>query len=193
MSGPLQDIRVLDLSWVLAGPFATMVLNDLGAEVIKVEQPGRGDIARGNGPPIDGFSSYFLSLNRGKKSITLNLADEKGKDVFLKLVQQADVVVENFVPGTMRRLGLDYEALRQHNPRLEATGPGSGMPRRQAVVGRIHLLSVAQFVPTPVTAKYFGHGLCAPPDVPLRYFLPWRSTNRLIRTSASSISAIEVA
>jgi len=118
MSGPLQDIRVLDLSWVLAGPFATMVLNDLGAEVIKVEQPGRGDIARGNGPPIDGFSSYFLSLNRGKKSITLNLADEKGKDVFLKLVQQADVVVENFVPGTMRRLGLNYEALRQHNPRL---------------------------------------------------------------------------
>jgi len=118
MSGPLQGIRVLDLSWVLAGPFATMVLNDLGADVIKVEQPERGDIARGNGPPIDGFSSYFLSLNRGKKSITLNLADEKGKDIFLKLAQQADVVVENFVPGTMRRLGLDHEILRQHNPQL---------------------------------------------------------------------------
>lgn len=81
MKGTLHGIMVLDLSWVLAGPFATMVLNDLGAEVIKVEQPGRGDIARGNGPFIDGLSSYFLSLNRGKKSITLNLAQEQGKDI----------------------------------------------------------------------------------------------------------------
>jgi len=118
MNGPLQGIKVLDLSWVLAGPFATMVLNDLGAEVIKIEQPGRGDIARGNGPFIDGSSSYFLSLNRGKKSVTLNLAQEQGKDIFLKLVRQADVVVENFVPGTMKRLGLDYDVLRQHNTRL---------------------------------------------------------------------------
>jgi len=118
MNGPLQGVRVLDLSWVLAGPFATMVLNDLGAEVIKVEQPGRGDIARGNGPFIDGLSSYFLSLNRGKKSITLDLAHKEGKDIFLKLVGQADVVVENFIPGTMKRLGLDYDVLRQHNPRL---------------------------------------------------------------------------
>ena len=118
MNGPLQGVRVLDLSWVLAGPFATMVLNDLGAEVIKVEQPGRGDIARGNGPFIDGLSSYFLSLNRGKKSITLDLTHKEGKDIFVKLVGQADVVVENFVPGTMKRLGLDYDVLRQHNPRL---------------------------------------------------------------------------
>jgi CoA:oxalate CoA-transferase len=142
MKGPLHGIRVLDLSWVLAGPFATMVLNDLGAEVIKVEQPGRGDIARGNGPFIDGSSSYFLSLNRGKKSITLNLAREQGKDIFLKLTQQADVVVENFVPGTMKRLGLDYEVLHQQNPRLVyaacsgfgQTGPYAQKPALDVII-----------------------------------------------------------
>lgn len=142
MNGPLQGVRVLDLSWVLAGPFATMVLNDLGAEVIKVEQPGRGDIARGNGPFIDGLSSYFLSLNRGKKSITLDLTRKEGKDIFLKLVGQADVVVENFIPGTMKRLGLDYDVLRQHNPRLiyaacsgfGQTGPYAQKPAFDVIV-----------------------------------------------------------
>ncbi len=142
MYGPLQGTRVLDLSWVLAGPFATMVLNDLGAEVIKVERPGRGDIARGNGPPIGGFSSYFLSLNRGKKSITLDLAHQQGKDVFLKLVRQSDVVVENFIPGAMSKLGLDYEELRQHNPRLiyaacsgfGQTGPYARKPALDVIV-----------------------------------------------------------
>jgi CoA:oxalate CoA-transferase len=118
MKGSLQGIRILDLTRVLAGPFATLILSDLGAEVIKVEQPGRGDIARGNGPFIDGLSSYFLSLNRGKKSLTLNLAHPQGKNLFLKLVRWADVVVENFVPGTMERLGLDYDVIQQHNHRL---------------------------------------------------------------------------
>lgn len=118
MAGPLEGIRVLDLTWVLSGPFATMVLSDLGAEVIKVERPEVGDIARGNGPHVNGLSTYFLSLNRGKKSVTLNLASEQGKDIFLKLVKHVDVVVENFVPGTMEKLGLGYETLRQHNPRL---------------------------------------------------------------------------
>ena len=82
MPGPLEGIRVLDLTWVLSGPFATMVLSDLGAEVIKVERPQVGDIARGNGPHVNGLSTYFLSLNRGKKSITLNLTSEQGRDVF---------------------------------------------------------------------------------------------------------------
>ncbi len=118
MAGPLEGIRVLDLSWVLSGPFATMVLNDLGAEVIKIERLEVGDIARGNGPVIKGLSSYFLSLNRGKKSITLNLASEQGKDIFLKLVEHVDVVVQNFTPGTMEKLGLSYETLRQHNPKI---------------------------------------------------------------------------
>ena len=98
MPGPLEGIRILDLSWVLSGPFATMVLSDLGAEVIKVERLKVGDIARGNGPYVKGLSSYFLSLNRSKKSITLNLASEHGKDIFLKLVEHVDVVVDNFTP-----------------------------------------------------------------------------------------------
>lgn len=116
MAGPLKGIRILDLSWVLSGPFATMVLSDLGAEVIKVERPQAGDLARGNGPFIDGESSYFLSLNRGKKSITIDLQTPKGKQVFLELVKKVDVVVENFVPGTMERLGLDYRVLKKQNP-----------------------------------------------------------------------------
>ena len=118
MTGPLEGIRILDLSWVLSAPFATMVLNDLGAEVIKIERLEVGDIARGNGPVVRGLSSYFLSLNRGKKSITLNLASEQGKDIFLKLVKHVDVVVENFTPGTMKKLGLGYETLKQRNPKI---------------------------------------------------------------------------
>ena len=118
MAGPLEGIRILDLSWVLSGPFATMVLRDLGAEVIKVERLKVGDIGRGNGPHVKGLSSYFLSLNRGKKSIMLNLASERGKDIFLRLVEHVDVVVENFTPGTMEKLGLGYETLKQHNPKI---------------------------------------------------------------------------
>jgi len=86
--------------------------------VIKIERLEVGDIARGNGPVVKGLSSYFLSLNRGKKSITLNLASEQGKDIFLKLVEHADVVVENFTPGTMKKLGLSYETLKQRNPKI---------------------------------------------------------------------------
>lgn len=118
MAGPLEGIRILDLSWVMSGPFATMVLSDLGAEVIKVERLQTGDIARGNGPFVNGLSSYFLSLNRGKKSIALNLATEQGKDTFLKLVEHADIVVQNFTPGTMEKLGLSYETLKQRNPKI---------------------------------------------------------------------------
>ena len=108
MTGPLEGIRVLDLTQVLFGPFATMLLSDLGAEVIKIERPEVGDIARGNGPVVRGQSTYFLSLNRGKKSVTLNLATEPGKKVLLKLVKSVDVLVENFKPGTMENLGLGY-------------------------------------------------------------------------------------
>src|SRR3990172_4392332 len=118
MPGPLAGIRVLDLSWIMAGPFCTMVLADLGAEVIKVERPDSGDVARGNGPFIDGESTYFLSLNRGKGSIALDLKRSEGRALFLRLVEKADVVVENFLPGTMKALGLDYEALKRVNPRL---------------------------------------------------------------------------
>ncbi|MFC1952861.1 CaiB/BaiF CoA transferase family protein [Chloroflexota bacterium] len=116
MAKPLSGIRILDLSWVLAGPFATMVLSDLGAEVIKLERPESGDLARGTSPFINGESAYFMNLNRGKKSITINLKTTQGKRLFMKLVKNIDVIVENFVPGTMKKLGLDYEVVKKQNP-----------------------------------------------------------------------------
>jgi len=118
MAGPLEGIRVLDVTWVLAGPFASMILNDLGAEVIKVERPPLGDVARTTAPLIDGESAYFFSINRGKKSICLDLKAERGRELFLRLADVADVVMENFTPGTMERLRLGYETLQQRNPRL---------------------------------------------------------------------------
>ena len=118
MAGPLTGLKVLDLTRILAGPYCTMVLGDLGAEVTKVERPGAGDTGRGTGPFIHELSSYFLSVNRGKKSITLDLATEKGKEILIGLARGSDVLVENFVPGAMKGWGLDYEALEAHNPRL---------------------------------------------------------------------------
>ena len=127
MAGPLEGIRVLDLTQVLFGPFATMLLSDLGAEVIKIERPEVGDIARGNGPIVRGVSTYFLSLNRGKKSVTLNLATERGVEIFLQLLKEADVLVQNFTPGTMEKLGLGYEEVKAHNPRIiYVAGSGFG-------------------------------------------------------------------
>ena len=118
MAGPLKGIRVLDLTRILAGPYATMILRDLGAEVIKIEQPGVGDEARDFGPFKNDFSLYFMSVNRGKKSVTLNLKSPRGKELFLELVKGSDILVENFRPGTMEKLGLDYESLKTHHPSL---------------------------------------------------------------------------
>ena len=118
MEGPLKGIRVLDLTRILAGPYAAMILRDLGAEVIKIEQPVVGDEARGIGPFKNDFSLYFMSINRGKKSLTLNLKSQLGKEIFLELVKKSDVLVENFRPGAMKKLGLDYESLKTHRPSL---------------------------------------------------------------------------
>ena len=118
MAGPLEGIRVLDLTRILAGPYATMILRDLGAEVIKIEQPETGDEARDFGPFKNDFSLYFMSVNRGKKSVTLNLKSPRGKELFLELVKGSDILVENFRPGTMEKLGLDYESLKKHHPSL---------------------------------------------------------------------------
>jgi len=127
MTGPLSGIRVLDLSQVLFGPFCTMLLSDMGAEVIKVERPGIGDIARGNGPLVHGTSIYFLSINRGKKSITLDLQTDTGKLIFLDLCKYADVVISNFIPGTLEKLGIDYEKVSRVNPKIIfAMGSGFG-------------------------------------------------------------------
>ncbi|MCI0764878.1 CaiB/BaiF CoA-transferase family protein [Bacillus sp. TL12] len=114
MGGALQGITIIDLSRVLAGPFCTMILGDLGAEVIKVENVGNGDDTRSWGPPfVEGESAYFLCANRNKESITLNLKAEVGKDVLKKLVSHADIVVQNFKPGTLERMGLGYEVLKE--------------------------------------------------------------------------------
>jgi crotonobetainyl-CoA:carnitine CoA-transferase CaiB-like acyl-CoA transferase len=114
----LLGVRVLDLSRVLAGPYCTMLLADMGADVIKLEIPGKGDDSREFPPFKGGESLYYVNLNRGKRSITLNLKHPEGKRVFLELVRHCDVLVENFRPGTMERLGLGYETMMDVNPRL---------------------------------------------------------------------------
>ncbi len=118
MPGPLEGIRVLDMTWALAGPYCSMLLCDLGAEVIKVENPEGGDPSRRNFPFIEGISSYFLSVNRGKKSITVNLQHPQGKEVILGLAKKSDVMVENFRPGVLDRLGLGYAAVKEVNPKI---------------------------------------------------------------------------
>jgi CoA:oxalate CoA-transferase len=118
MNKPLEGIRILDVSRILAGPFCTMLLSDLGAEVVKVEIPGSGDPSRSIEPTINGDSVFFISINRGKKSITIDLSKQGGQRTFRELVRNFDVLVENFVPGTMARFGLDYETLKKINPRL---------------------------------------------------------------------------
>ncbi|HEU4438549.1 MAG TPA: CoA transferase [Methylomirabilota bacterium] len=115
---PLAGVRVLDLTRVLAGPFCSMILADMGAEVIKVEEPGKGDDTRGWPPFTGGEATYFMSVNRNKKSLTLNVKAPDGQAILRRLIAKADVVLENFRPGTMERLGFGYDALRKANPRL---------------------------------------------------------------------------
>ncbi len=144
----LGDVRVLDFTRVLAGPFATMVLADLGAEVTKIELPGVGDEARGFGPFVgdtgsqNGVSAYFLSVNRGKKSVTLDLHTDRGRQLALDLASHCDVLVENFRPGSMARFGLDYDAVAARNPRIVyasvsgfgQSGPYSHRPAYDVIV-----------------------------------------------------------
>jgi crotonobetainyl-CoA:carnitine CoA-transferase CaiB-like acyl-CoA transferase len=132
---PLAGVRILDLTRVLAGPLGTMVLGDLGADVVKVERPGAGDDLRAWGPPwtSDGVSAYFVAVNRNKRSVTLDLKQERGREILRRLVAEADVVVENFRAGTMDELGLGYAALREANPRIvytTLTAYGSSGPYR---------------------------------------------------------------
>jgi len=142
-NGPLDGIRVLDLTRVLAGPYCTMFLGDLGAEIVKVEQPGVGDDTRGWGPPfVGGESAYFLCVNRNKKSITIDLKLDDGTALVRRLAEKADVLIENFLPGTMERFGLGEESLRAANPKLiyaslsgfGADGPIRDMPGYDLIV-----------------------------------------------------------
>ena len=160
--GALSDIKVLDLTRVLAGPYATMVLADHGAEIIKIEQPEKGDDSRAYGPYKNGESAYFMSLNRNKESITLNLKTPEGKEILKELVKKVDVLVENFRPGTMEKLGLGYEVLKEINSRLiyasstgyGQTGPYSQRPAYDAVVqamgGIMSITGQADGMPTRV-------------------------------------------
>jgi crotonobetainyl-CoA:carnitine CoA-transferase CaiB-like acyl-CoA transferase len=151
---PLDGITVLDLTRVLSGPYCTMLLGDMGARVIKVEQPGKGDdtrawgppflhpSARAGGPDVNGESAYFLSINRNKESITLDFKQPEGRAVLDRLIEKSDVVVENFRPGTLTKLGLDYQSLAARHPRLiycsisgfGHTGPRSKEPGYDAIM-----------------------------------------------------------
>jgi len=131
--GPLGGIKVLDLTRVLAGPFLTQIMGDLGAEILKIETPGHGDETRTFAPFVHGHSHYFIALNRQKKSLVIDLRNPEGADLLRGLVAKADVLVENFRPGVMQRLGLDYEKLAQINPRLiycAVSGFGQSGPLR---------------------------------------------------------------
>ncbi|WP_019416260.1 CaiB/BaiF CoA-transferase family protein [Paenisporosarcina sp. TG20] len=135
MTKPLEDIRVLDLSRVYAAPAGAVMLADLGADVIRVEQPGGTDSMRDWGPFLNGESTYYISANRNKRSITLNLKEQQGKEMFLELLKKSDVVIENFKTGTMEKLGLGYEELRNVNPRIvlcSVTGFGHTGPLSKA-------------------------------------------------------------
>lgn len=143
MDPPLKSIRILDLSRSLTGPFCSMILADLGAEVIKVEVPEVGDMTRSWGPPfIGGESAYFLCVNRNKKSMTLNLKTEKGKKILYRLAEKCDVLLENFRPGVTDKLGVNYETIHEINPRMVycsisgfgQTGPYRDWPAYDIVV-----------------------------------------------------------
>jgi crotonobetainyl-CoA:carnitine CoA-transferase CaiB-like acyl-CoA transferase len=149
---PLSGVKVIDFTRVLSGPYCTMLLADMGARVIKIEQPGRGDDTRAWGPPfVNGESAYFLSINRNKESLTLDLKHASAGKVLDALFQQADVIVENFRPGTMERLGLGYDDLRDRFPRIVycsisgfgQSGPRSPEPGYDAVIqGEAGLMSI---------------------------------------------------
>ena len=134
MKQPLEDIKVLDLSRVFAGPAGSMILGDLGADVIRIEHPNGTDSMRDWGPFINNESTYYLSANRNKRSVTLNLKEEKGKELFLKLVKNADVILENFKTGTLARMGLGYEDVKKVNEKIiycSVTGYGQSGPAKE--------------------------------------------------------------
>ncbi|HEV8014633.1 MAG TPA: CaiB/BaiF CoA-transferase family protein [Stellaceae bacterium] len=158
--GPLSGITVVDLSRILAGPYCTMLMAELGARVIKVEPPKTGDDARAYGPFVKGHSAYFASINRGKESIALDLKADGDKRIFEKLLEKADVLVENFRPGTMEKLGYGWEILHPRYPKLiyaaasgfGHTGPNSHDPAYDMVVqGMGGIMSVTGFPGGPPT------------------------------------------
>ena len=146
---PLQDVRILDLTRLIPGAVCTSMLGDAGAEVIKVEEHNKGDYERQIHPFIGSMASRFLILNRNKKSIALNLKEGKGQEIFLKMVKEADVLIEGFRPDAMKKLGLDYESVKQINPRLiycSISSFGQDGPYRDVVAHDINILGMAGFL-----------------------------------------------
>jgi CoA:oxalate CoA-transferase len=184
---PLEGIRVLDLSRVMAGPYCASMLADAGAEVIKVEMPGTGEDSRHIGPFAEGpngrESAYFMMLNRGKRGITIDLRSPRGIELLKKLAAQSDVLIENFRPGAAARLGIGYEALAAVNPRLVyasitgfgQTGPLAGRPAYDLVIQAMSgLMGVTGFPDGPPTAV--GDSIC---DVTTGMFAAWGITTAL--------------
>ncbi len=156
---PLEGIRVLDLTWLL--PYTT-ILADFGAEVIKVEEPTRGDYSRWMPPLIKSQGAYFLSVHRNKKSITLNLKTEKGKEIFYKLAEKSDVVIESFRPGVTKRLGVDYETIKKINPKIvycSVSGYGQDGPYKDLPGHDINYIAIGGIL--GLTGQYGG-----PPIIP---------------------------
>ncbi len=162
----LQGIRILDLTQFLAGPLCTMILGDLGADVIKIERPITGDPARETAVNINGQSVYFLGLNSNKRSIVMDLKNSRYKELFLRLVTKADVVVENFVPGTMDKLGLSYEAVKKVNPKIiyvSVSGFGQTGPYRERGALDMIIQAISGFM--SVTGEKNGRPLKAGPSI----------------------------
>ena len=156
----LDGVRVIDLTRVLAGPFCTMFLGDMGAEVLKIEEPRHGDDTRAWAPFIDGWSTFFLGMNRSKKSVALDLRNAKDAEALRRLVKTADVLIENFRPGSLAKLGFGYDAVREINPALVycsisgygQTGPKHRLPGYDAVIqGEAGLMDVTGFPDGPPT------------------------------------------
>lgn len=139
----LSGLKVLDLGRVIAGPLASSILADMGADVIKIEDPGAGDLARNMMPKKDGISTYFVMFNRGQRGVTLNLKSDEGKEILRKMIRSADVLIENFRPGVMQRLGFSYEEVEKLNPRIIYASI-SGFGQEGIYAGRALLDPVAQ-------------------------------------------------
>ena len=157
---PLEDVKVLDLSHALAGPYCSTMLADYGAQVYKIEPPGAGDIARAWGSPLPGGeTAYFVSLHRNKKGVVLDLKHKEGKELFLRMVERADVVLENYRPGALRRLGLDYEVGRKRNPGIvycSISGYGQDGPYLERAA--LDLILQAESGMISVTGEEGSHG-----------------------------------
>ena len=136
MPGALEGVRILDFTRYQQGPFATVLLSDLGAEVIKVEEPTHGDLGRSLGLQPDGWCSYFQALNRNKRSLTVDTRTPEGREIIYRLIPETDVVTDNFRPGTMKRFGLDHESLAAINPRIITASASGFGPRVRTPTSR---------------------------------------------------------